>query len=109
VGDEMKEKDGWDIQVWKDWATGDTNIGIMKWNGKTAYYAKCNMELKEIKDGDVCEPSIRIGRFEGDDFLVALRNATGGKEATHLEGELEATKYHLEDFRKLVFKEGISQ
>jgi hypothetical protein len=69
------------------------------------------LELKEHKEGESEEPSIKISRMFGKStgFLQALSDALAkvGYEPKTVEenkGELKATKYHLEDLRQIIFK-----
>ena len=69
------------------------------------------LNFKEVNPGDITEPSIKISRVFGREtnFLQALSDALAkaGYEPKTIEenkGELKATKIHLEDMRKIVFK-----
>ena len=68
--------------------------------------------FKEVKKEDEfkIKPTIELGRFFADDFLKAWVEAAKEKglkpeEDYIMQGKLEATKYHLEDMRKIVFED----
>jgi len=68
------------------------------------------LEFKEVKKEDkIEEPTLRLSCSIKDEFLKAMAEALD-KEGIKTEndfkiqGLLEATKYHLEDMRKIVFK-----
>lgn len=87
-----------------------SSIGILLYfdeNG-VRYYAR-PVELVAIKAemASVIEPTIVINDTDAEDMLKALAaglDAHGIKPAAEPEaaGELKATKYHLEDLRKLL-------
>jgi len=67
--------------------------------------------FEEMKDLEPNEPSIKISRIFGKEtnFLQALSDALAKcgykpKSVEENEGELKATKYHLEDMRKIALK-----
>lgn len=64
----------------------------------------------EMIDGERSKPTLVFDRLRGNEFLQSLANAlaeVGYKVDISSEiGELKATKYHLEDLRKLVFDKG---
>ena len=94
-------------------AWADTHdIYIIEEGHNKRYVAKpMNLEFVELNEHEVSEPSIKISRVFGKEtnFLQALSDAldkAGYSPITVEEnkGELKATKVHLEDMRKLVFK-----
>ena len=81
-------------------------------NGKRYIAEPMELKFKEHTEGEVTKPSISISRVFGKEtnFLQSLSDAlaNAGYEPKSVEenkGELKATKFHLEDMRKLVFKE----
>ena len=81
------------------------------YNGKRMIAKPMDLVFEEIDEGSPQQPSIKISRFFGKqtNFLQALSDALAkcGYEPITVEenkGELKATKVHLEDMRKLVFK-----
>lgn len=57
------------------------------------------------------EPSLRLPRMDGELLFQALaakldQNGYRPDSLAQLQGTMEAQKYHLEDMRRLVFKEG---
>jgi hypothetical protein len=76
-------------------------------NGKRYIAKPVKLIFEELKEGVEIEPTLRIDRFMERDFLIALAEALQQEGIdTHreakIEGLLEATKYHLEDLRKLL-------
>jgi hypothetical protein len=60
----------------------------------------------EVKSGKVdIKPTMKISRLIWDSLSMALQGVAQPPEKSHIEGELQATKYHLEDMRKLALKE----
>ncbi len=98
--------------LWQD--TFEVYIVEENVNGKLYVAEPMELKFKELNNGEsVAKPSIRISRFSGKEtnFLQALSDALAkaGYEPKTVEenkGELKATKIHLEDMRKLVFKQG---
>ena len=90
------------------------NIYIMEEDySKKRYIAKpMKLEFEEYKDGEVQEPTLQVSRAFGGvetNFLQSLSNALAEagykpKSIEENEGELKATKLHLQDMRDLVFK-----
>lgn len=64
------------------------------------------LEMIEIKEGEmVYPPTITIPGRAWDGLAAALRGITPQIDKKEVDAELKATKYHLEDLRKLVFEE----
>jgi len=61
-----------------------------------------------LKEGEMAtEPSFVISNNSANEFMLALKDAIRSYEGNtpdFAQGELKATKYHLEDMRKLVIK-----
>ncbi len=73
-------------------------------DGRESYIS--SMEIKDIPDGEPLTPFIDLRRHQTDDMLQAIIDAAWehGIKPRQLEdasNELKATKYHLEDMRKL--------
>ena len=87
-----------------------SGIEIVFWeerNGKI--YAVKPMELifEEYPEGTVEKPSLRIPHFIADEFLKSLAEVLDGEgiktdKDAKIQGTLEATRYHLEDLRKML-------
>ena len=63
-----------------------------------------------VEDETKVKPTIELGRFFADEFIKAWAEAAKEKgfkpeEDYIMQGKLEATKYHLEDMRKIVFED----
>ena len=66
------------------------------------------LEFEEVPEGAFFKaPTLRINWHDSKDFMAAIKEALDGEKlpASAVEGELKATKVHLEDMRKLVFEE----
>lgn len=96
------------VRFYNDYS-GSTHIVITRANGNKLYVAKeVKLEFEEVPNGAFFkEPTLRIDWFDSKDFMAALKEALDGEKlpASAVEGELKATKVHLEDMRKLVFEE----
>ncbi len=69
--------------------------GILQW-----------VEVPEAAMNDTMTPFMRIPRnFDTQMLIDALTNQKKATEQVETLSELKATRYHLEDMRKLVFKE----
>lgn len=94
--------------------TPPTKFGLCIWillrEGDRLYVAKpIEMVFEEVMKGqrvDPDRPSLFVDERYGQPFMEALKRAVEKVDIRAIEGELKATKYHLEDMRKLVF-EGI--
>ena len=64
-----------------------------------------------LKEGDRSErPSFSIPYYNANEFMLALKEAIReyeGNTPDFAQGELKATKAHLEDMRKIVFEEPV--
>lgn len=80
-------------------------------NGPNSRSVAKPMELifEKVEDGKEYEPSLRIPDYLASSFLKAVaaaldENGVRPPSVDRIEGEMEATRRHLEDMRKLVFK-----
>lgn len=84
---------------------GTKDIVISKVVGNRQYVAKLvKLEFEEVPEGYFFkEPTFQVGWHDAEDFLAAFREALEGEKLPEsgVERELKATKYHLEDMRKL--------
>jgi hypothetical protein len=80
------------------------------YNGKTFIAKPAKLEWLELDDYMAhANPFLEISRIDVDPFLKSIRNqlderGVKSEPQTKLEGVLEATKFHLQDMRDLVFK-----
>ena len=89
--------------------TGQVAISILGKQGNEHHQASpCELLFVPIQLGEMTSPCIRIDEDNADNLLRAL--AQGLAEAGYLpdvscakDNELAATKYHLEDMRRLTF------
>lgn len=82
-------------------------------NGPYRVVKPLQLVIEELEESEIIEPTFRLPRQEMYDFLQSMADMAekmGIKTTKQLtqeqkyEGKLEATEYHLEDMRKLVFK-----
>lgn len=81
-------------------------IGEKRFDGM--YIAKpVELVLEKHIEGENLDPTIKIGGFLADEFLKVLAEELDNKgiktdKDERIKGTLDATKYHLEDLRKLL-------
>lgn len=96
------------VRIYNDYS-GSTHIVITKVSGNKIYVAKeLALEFEEIPEGAFFKtPTLRVDWQHSKDFMAALKEALDGERLppSAVEGELKATKYHLEDMRKIVYNE----
>jgi hypothetical protein len=95
--------------VWAD--TYDIHILEEGYNGKRYMAEPMELKFKEYVEGNIEPPTLKISRVFGREtnFLQAFSDALAKcgykpKSVEENKGELKATKYHLEDMRKLLLK-----
>lgn len=97
----------YDIRFFDDYS-GKTHILILSRSGNRVYVAKrVELIFEELPEGGYFkEPTFEIPWHSSKNFKVALKKALEGEKlpVSSVEGELTATKYHLEDMRKLALK-----
>lgn len=76
-------------------------------NGKTYVAKPAELTMVEHKEGEECPPTLRFSVFEMKDILLAFAKALEKQgietdSEAKIKGLLEATKYHLDDMRKLL-------
>lgn len=81
-----------------------------KMSGKTYVVKPVKIEFVEIDESSAIDPTIKLSMNNSHNFLQSLADAIDEygirpSKKPPLENELSAVKYHLEDMRKLVFKE----
>lgn len=73
-------------------------------NGK--WFAVDKIIYKEVESGAISPISLRLHAFEAQELFNLLWSmGLRPKDGTGNGGHIESLKYHLEDMRKLVFKE----
>ncbi len=92
------------VRIFDDYSSRK-HIIITKSEGNKIYVAKkVTLEFEEVPRGSYFkEPTLEIDWYHAKDFMAALKEALDGEKLplSAVEGELKATKYHLEDMRKL--------
>ena len=96
------------VYLFRDY-TGTDNFVIAKQVGMKTFVAKrAELIFEEVPEGSMFrEPTFAFNYVDSKDFLAALKEMLDQEKLPEgrLEGELKATKFHLEDMRKLVFEE----
>jgi hypothetical protein len=96
----------WEVHIQKNFGGYNVSIYIIK-NGlkpEIAHIKDNYLELFEFLEGGVeQEPTLKLP-LEVWNILEHQLINDKVREKSEVEAELSATKYHLEDFRKLVFK-----
>ena len=101
------------MKVQIQYGINGVEIYIFKDRDGKRYVAKpVILEFEEIKLGERVYPTLCINPFEATEFLKSLAEALDKQEVKtendyKIQGILEATKYHLEDMRRLVFKKEV--
>lgn len=97
------------VKVYREpWsATINFMFGQEREDGKLYIVKPMEMTLEPYKEGEHRDPSLRIGYDMAPQFLKALAEALAEEgvktDNDHkIQGLLDATKYHLEDMRKLM-------
>jgi len=103
---------GIDVRIRQRPDTLGTEIYIIDRGNRFTYLAKhVKLEFEKVKDGaEWPEPTLVLGEnlvFKLSKALSKMLDERGIKSDSQskIEGLLEATKYHLEDMRKIVFSE----
>lgn len=104
---EVRTSDGYFVKLWhKPMADAvELFIGHTSPQGTEIAHIDKNGLLKwdKVKEGgfEIC-PTIQMNRLIWDCISRALQGVAQPPEQSHIEGELQATKYHMEDLRKLL-------
>jgi len=88
---------------------GGLSIWIILREGDRRYFVEpLELVFKEIEQGRRLDrPSLSIDERYAGPFMEALKRAVEQVDMGPVEGELKATKYHLEDMRKLIFEKTV--
>ncbi len=93
----------------EEWS-GQTNVYIMgiDTNGTRVLAKPMELDFSEYDDFKISKPSLSFDQFRGgSQFLQALLDGlveAGFVPEKGPESELKATRFHLEDMRKITFK-----
>lgn len=101
----MMVKDNWEIKVIEQpWnLTVKIYLFIKGYKTSLAHIVKGNLEITEIKEGGAKEPEpTMILPIDAWNLLKITMIDNKVREKGEVEAELGATKYHLEDMRKLL-------
>lgn len=101
--------DKWLVRVSMPFDRDVLEFSVGKRDEKGCLYVAQPMIFKKIEEGSIIHPTLQIPSYssnEAQDFLRQLLNEikrNGLELNLEVEGELKATKVHLEDMRSLVF------
>lgn len=78
-------------------------------NGTRQVVKPINLEIITLENSESSEATFTLPEYEGRELLKDLaeeldKNGIKTSKDAKMEGTLEATRYHLEDMRKLIFK-----
>jgi len=96
------------VKIWQDWSRAGSCITIYEERNGKLYVAKpIKLELCELPEGHIHEPTIFLTRFHDNEFFQSILNEINElgikpNSESFLRGELEATKFHLRDLRNLL-------
>ena len=103
----VQTPEGWIVVLqhtpWSD--NYELNIGKVDVNNSKFYHASAEkngyLKLTEVKEGESTDPILRIPGSAWQGLAEALRGVVPDTDVKEIDAELKATKYHLEDMRKL--------
>lgn len=103
-------KQGWNVFIDRRMASGAVCIYLVHESGigrQNLAVENGETVLTTVKEGTDIKPFLSLSMYEAEEVLQALASALANEghrpdSQAKLEGVLEATKYHLEDVRKLV-------
>jgi len=96
------------VKIYKSIATNAIELFIYEERNGKRYVAKpVKLVFEEWKEGEIIKPTLIFYHFVGEEFLKSLAEALDEKgikteQDAKIAGTLEATRYHLEDLRKLL-------
>jgi len=86
--------------------SGQVEIGIANTHGKRIGVAT-NITFSEVDPGCITEPVLKLSQSEAQELADALYSSgIRPSLAAGSAGQLDAVHAHLQDMRRLVFKEG---
>lgn len=77
-------------------------------SGQRAIAQPIDLLFKDLSSYENPEPTLKISGYLSREFLTAMANGlaeSGYRHESNDAGELKAIKHHLDDMRKLVFKD----
>lgn len=74
-------------------------------SGKLFYVEPMKMVFNLYKLGETMEPTLRFDGWSAREILPALHSAITDTGYVEKDRSIDAIKYHLEDMRKIVFKD----
>lgn len=90
-----------------DFGTSTALVFTCEENGKTLIAKPIDLIFEPIQEGMSIQPTLKMDCFTSTELLKALANGLQLAEVypdkeSQVKGELNATKYHLEDLRGLL-------
>ena len=101
-------KEGWNVSIEHVAYMGMVNLYIAKKEaGQIAIAEPLDLTLRLVEEGHSVKPTLQLKEWEAHELLLALAEALDEKgmktsKDAKMEGTLEATRYHLEDLRKML-------
>lgn len=99
-----------EVKVYSEPVFGGVSFVLFKGGpGKNYVVKPVDFILSEINEADMIDPTFRLNSHDATEFLQTMADicherGIRPKSAPILENELSATKSHLEDMRRLVFR-----
>jgi len=97
------------VQIWNEPNRAGVAMVFYEEQPKNCFYNMYTGEREEVEKGDLIPEKfiMRVPRFVATELFKNLAEAINEigiktKHDARIEGELDATKYHLEDLRKIL-------
>jgi len=103
-----KEENNWKVIVQRRGWSDTIAVYVLQRNGNKALLASVekdgNLKFTEIKEGEEEKPTLMLPTFAWQLLVDAITETTPPTKKEAIGAELVATKYHLEDMRKIAFE-----
>ena len=99
------EKNNWEVKVVENFGSWTVDVYLIEkgYRVSLAHFVNGQIEREEIKDGGIeAKPTMTLPKELWEAIKTSMID-NKVREKSEVEAELGATKYHLEDMRKLVF------
>jgi len=83
---------------------GNKSVYVSKFDGLNSYVLNNNVWVKLSEGEDVKTPTLRLNNEVFQQMIDSLSEQIKPTSQIEVDAELKATKYHLEDMRKLAFR-----
>jgi hypothetical protein len=103
-----KEEQGWKVFIQRRGWSDSIAVYIVQRDGSKALLAGVekdgNLVFSEVDGKGEDKPTLMLPSFAWQLLVDAITDTTPPTKKQAVDAELVATKYHLEDMRKLIFK-----